>query len=640
MKKLKRFKVLFIAVVAAFSAVLLSCQNLTFNSVVKSMAAKEENVINYVSLGDSIAVGYLLSGHSTNDEPSYNSASNTYSQGKFISGSYSDWFKTKLVDSFGATKVNAVTYAKSGDKIKDLLNKLNATNISSDIANADVVTICIGANDILGPATEHIYDFIKKDPSYTIQQMDGFLDAGLASIQDSNGVEGDFTKLLKKLTNINPKAKYIFTNVYNPYKYLGIECDDWLDEWFLSQFIDIDNVEVIGHETGIYLAGGTNSSGKNVKGLNQILAEGINSWINQGHENFALVDTYSVFEKYSVSEYSDLVNCWLTSDYNVIEVIRDLDWGNISNQDELEQEILEAIDPHPKKGGHVLLYGAFESAIHLAKFDTNGGNIVNDQVAIKNKKLEKPSSPTKDNYIFAGWYKDNAFQNVWNFGVDGLLANTTLYAKWTNLNCEDQTKLSQIVNKTQPINFSIDVVDSVEWYVNDQKQAETSKTFTFTPDGSNASYDIYCMVGGVKSANFTVNVDYIEPNEITIESQQLQTNSYKVILVSEDIESIDVSKIVWYKNSQILAEGVGEVVVDVDEDVNVYATYQGSDVTSNSLNFSPTNETPQGGGLGDAGEENNVIYFVCAVLGVAMFIFIVAVIKAKVRKSKTSKNKF
>ena len=45
-------------------------------------------------------------------------------------------------------------------------------------------------------------------------------------------------------------------------------------------------------------------------------------------------------------------------------------------------------------------------------------------------KLTKPEDPVKDGYTFAGWYKDAACTQAWDF-ADGIAGDMTLYAKWT-----------------------------------------------------------------------------------------------------------------------------------------------------------------------------------------------------------------
>jgi uncharacterized repeat protein (TIGR02543 family) len=64
-------------------------------------------------------------------------------------------------------------------------------------------------------------------------------------------------------------------------------------------------------------------------------------------------------------------------------------------------------------------------------FNSNGGTAVAPVEVSSGDTLDAPSPPTKDEYIFGGWYTDNGtFQNDFDFSVTPIMANTTLYAKW------------------------------------------------------------------------------------------------------------------------------------------------------------------------------------------------------------------
>ena len=53
-----------------------------------------------------------------------------------------------------------------------------------------------------------------------------------------------------------------------------------------------------------------------------------------------------------------------------------------------------------------------------------------DTVADGSIIYNEPTSPSQEGYVFKGWYKDDGFENVWDFETDTVTADTTLYAKW------------------------------------------------------------------------------------------------------------------------------------------------------------------------------------------------------------------
>ncbi|MDP4208839.1 MAG: InlB B-repeat-containing protein [Bacteroidota bacterium] len=67
-------------------------------------------------------------------------------------------------------------------------------------------------------------------------------------------------------------------------------------------------------------------------------------------------------------------------------------------------------------------------------FNTNGGSSIADLIVNYNSTITAPTAPIKTGYVFAGWFKDAACTNAWNFATDVVTASITLYAKWTSVN--------------------------------------------------------------------------------------------------------------------------------------------------------------------------------------------------------------
>lgn len=70
---------------------------------------------------------------------------------------------------------------------------------------------------------------------------------------------------------------------------------------------------------------------------------------------------------------------------------------------------------------------------YTAQFDTNGGSAVGKVKTDKNGKIERPADPTKEGYLFVGWYSDSKLTKPFDFSAE-LTANSTLYAKWKENN--------------------------------------------------------------------------------------------------------------------------------------------------------------------------------------------------------------
>lgn len=63
-------------------------------------------------------------------------------------------------------------------------------------------------------------------------------------------------------------------------------------------------------------------------------------------------------------------------------------------------------------------------------FDTNGGSALSPVLGETGTKIIYPAAPTKDGYVFDGWYTDAACTTLYTGSVYPT-ANTTLYAKWS-----------------------------------------------------------------------------------------------------------------------------------------------------------------------------------------------------------------
>lgn len=74
------------------------------------------------------------------------------------------------------------------------------------------------------------------------------------------------------------------------------------------------------------------------------------------------------------------------------------------------------------------LYAGWKPYVTVT-FNTNGGSTVKTQSIVQGTKLSKPAEPTKEDYVFTGWYTDAACTKLYNFNQT-VNTNVTLYAGW------------------------------------------------------------------------------------------------------------------------------------------------------------------------------------------------------------------
>ena len=80
--------------------------------------------------------------------------------------------------------------------------------------------------------------------------------------------------------------------------------------------------------------------------------------------------------------------------------------------------------------GPMTLYAKWEKEVYTVSFESNNGNVISNQEITYNEKVEEPTAPTKEHYIFKGWFTDNTYATEWVFDTDLVTEDITLYAKW------------------------------------------------------------------------------------------------------------------------------------------------------------------------------------------------------------------
>lgn len=74
-------------------------------------------------------------------------------------------------------------------------------------------------------------------------------------------------------------------------------------------------------------------------------------------------------------------------------------------------------------------YGGGGVASYIVRFDTDDGSSVANVSITQNGTVKEPAAPTKEGYIFDGWYADEALTTPYDFSAK-VTKSFTLYAKW------------------------------------------------------------------------------------------------------------------------------------------------------------------------------------------------------------------
>ena len=117
--------------------------------------------------------------------------------------------------------------------------------------------------------------------------------------------------------------------------------------------------------------------------------------------------------------------------------------------------------------------GGSYTASYTIKFETNGGSSVKNQTVVKNNKVSSPVNPTREGYVFDGWYTDKGLTKKYDFDTK-VTGSLTLYAKWVEETWE---------NPFTDVNENDWFYENVAYVYKHGMMAGTSKT-TFSPNAT------------------------------------------------------------------------------------------------------------------------------------------------------------
>ena len=160
---------------------------------------------------------------------------------------------------------------------------------------------------------------------------------------------------------------------------------------------------------------------------------------------------------------------------------------------------------------------------YIVTFNTQGGNNIEALKVSEGMKVTKPQDPTKENYIFSGWYKDAKHTAAWDFDKDVVNGDITLYAKWVEVAraCTvtfDSQGGSEVASKTvnkgeklvKPTDPTLENRSFLGWY----KNAACTSEWNFDKDVVNGDITLYARWSEVGETVYTVTFDTDGGNEI------------------------------------------------------------------------------------------------------------------------------
>jgi len=160
---------------------------------------------------------------------------------------------------------------------------------------------------------------------------------------------------------------------------------------------------------------------------------------------------------------------------------------------------------------------------YIVTFYTKGGSNIEAIKVSEGLKITKPEDPTREDYIFSGWYKDAEHTAVWDFEKDRVMYNLTLYVKWIEIarictvtfNSQGGSEVaSKAVNKgeklVRPTDPTMEKRSFLGWY----KDAACTSEWNFNKDVVNGDITLYARWSEVGETVYTVTFDTDGGNEI------------------------------------------------------------------------------------------------------------------------------
>ena len=147
--------------------------------------------------------------------------------------------------------------------------------------------------------------------------------------------------------------------------------------------------------------------------------------ITEDIEIYAKWEANKMTVKFMESEFEDIVLDWGTSIDKLPELSKEDHIFKGWFKDQARENQYKAGDPVTE---NMTLYPKFSKLAFIVKFETNGGNPIEDLEKIANTALGNVTA-TRVGYRFDGWYSDSDLTKPFNY-TDIVTENITLYAKW------------------------------------------------------------------------------------------------------------------------------------------------------------------------------------------------------------------
>jgi uncharacterized repeat protein (TIGR02543 family) len=200
--------------------------------------------------------------------------------------------------------------------------------------------------------------------------------------------------------------------------------------------------------------------------------------------------------------------------------------------------------------------GGGTTTTYTVSFDLNYQDATgtpSSQSITENGLATKPTDPTREDYIFVGWYKEATCENEFDFATEKVVANTTLYVKWeaiqptTDLSLNVSKDLILLGEDSSDLFFYLSTdleVQSITLYEGSSTVAEMYDDGNFSLHGDDIAGD------SIYSAKYTITATVDSVLSFTAQHQNSLSNSVGVKVYT--VISDETLELMEYVNSEIV----------------------------------------------------------------------------------------
>ncbi|WP_459189331.1 InlB B-repeat-containing protein [Parabacteroides sp. APC149_11_2_Y6] len=226
---------------------------------------------------------------------------------------------------------------------------------------------------------------------------------------------------------------------------------------------------------------------------------------------------------------------------------------------------------------------------YIVTFNTQGGSNIDALKVVEGQKVTKPQDPTKENYIFSGWYKEAACTTVWDFEKETVMSNVTIYAKWVEaaqacvvtFDAQGGSEVAPLtVNKgdklVKPTNPTKEDCSFLGWY----KDAAYTSAWEFATDVVNENITLYARWSNPGEAVYTVTFDTDGGNPM--EPASVKAN--EKLTMPANPQKLGFKFRGWYSDPEKVT--VYDFNAPVTSDITLYVKWMKSEIALENFNTS------------------------------------------------------